>query len=94
MPIQVVDVYTDPLAPSKSLDELFRTEEGKNMQKKKAAEQAQEAAEAERKLEEEVRAASLAQDAEEKADKAGASLYSLLTKTKDFSPGQLSWDQS
>ena len=65
-----------------------------------AAEKAREAAEATKKLEEEVkklsqqeaRAASLAQEAQEKAQAAGASVESILNKAKDFGAG-LSWQK-
>lgn len=65
-----------------------------------AAEKAREALEATKKLQEEVkklsqqeaRAASLAQEAEEKAETAGASVESLLIKAKDFGAG-LSWQK-
>lgn len=111
---KVVEVYTDPSAALKPLEELFsaipedrrRKEYAETIARAqaeeaaiKAAEQAREAAEATKKLEEEVkklaeqeaRATSLAEDAKEKADKAGASLDSLLTKAKDMSSG-LSWE--
>lgn len=63
-----------------------------------AAEKAREAAEATKKLEEEVkklseqeaRAASLAEEAQEKADAAETSMENLLSKAKDFGSG-LSW---
>ena len=65
-----------------------------------AAEKAREAAEATKKLEQEVqklseqeaRAVSLAEDAQEKADAAGASVEILLNKAKDFGSG-LSWEK-
>lgn len=65
-----------------------------------AAEKAQEAARAAKKLEEEVkklskqeaRAASLAQDAQDKAEAAGASVEGILSKAKDIGSG-LSWDK-
>ncbi|XP_057750483.1 protein PLASTID TRANSCRIPTIONALLY ACTIVE 16, chloroplastic [Arachis stenosperma] len=65
-----------------------------------AAEKAQEAAEATKKLEEEVkklsqqeaRAASLAQEAQDKAVAAGASVEGLFSKAKDFGAG-LSWQK-
>lgn len=65
-----------------------------------AAEKAREAAEATKKLEEEVkklsaqeaRAASLAEEAQEKAEVAGASVETLLNKAKDFGTG-LSWEK-
>lgn len=65
-----------------------------------AAERAREAAEATKKLEEEVkklseeeaRAASLAEEAQEKAVAAGASMDILLSKAKDFGAG-LSWQK-
>lgn len=111
---KVVDVFTDPSAQSKSLEELFSVIPEDKRRKEyteavaraqaeeaaiKAAEQAREAAEVKKQLEEEVkklaeqeaRAASLAEEAKEKAEKAGASLDSLLTKAKDLSSG-LSWE--
>lgn len=65
-----------------------------------AAEKAQEAAEAAKKLEDEVkklseqeaRAASLAQDAQLKAEAAGASIEGIFSKAKDIGSG-LSWDK-
>lgn len=65
-----------------------------------AAEKAQEAAEVSKKLEDEVkklseqesRAASLAQDAQLKAEAAGASIEGILSKAKDIGSG-LSWDK-
>lgn len=65
-----------------------------------AAEKANEASESAKKLEEEVkkllqqeaRAASLAQEAQEKAEAAGASVENLLNKAKDFGAG-FSWEK-
>lgn len=65
-----------------------------------AAEKAREAAKAAKKLEEEVkklseqeaRSANLAEEAQEKAQVAGASVEDLLSKAKDFSSG-LSWEK-
>ncbi|KAL2328782.1 hypothetical protein Fmac_022209 [Flemingia macrophylla] len=65
-----------------------------------ASERAREAAESAKKLEEEVkklsqqeaRAASLAQEAQEKAEAAGASVETLLNKAKDFGAG-FSWEK-
>jgi hypothetical protein len=65
-----------------------------------AAERAREAAEATKKLEKEVKklseqeslAASLAEEAQEKSEVAGASVETLLNKAKDFGSG-LSWEK-
>ncbi|KAF7823685.1 protein PLASTID TRANSCRIPTIONALLY ACTIVE 16, chloroplastic [Senna tora] len=113
---KVVEVYTDPGAPVRRVDELFRTipEDGRReayaekLEKAKAeeeaiaaAERAREASEAAKKLEVEVkklseqgaRAASLAEEAQEKAEVAGApSVDALFNKAKDFGAG-LSWEK-
>ncbi|XP_019413095.1 PREDICTED: protein plastid transcriptionally active 16, chloroplastic [Lupinus angustifolius] len=112
---KVVEVYTDPNAPLRRVDELFSIipEDGRRkayaeiLQKARAeeearvaAEKASEASEATKKLEEEVkkltqqeaRAASLAQEAQEKAEAAGASVGSLLNKAKDLGAG-FSWQK-
>uniref|UniRef100_A0A2N9ISW5 NAD(P)-binding domain-containing protein n=1 Tax=Fagus sylvatica TaxID=28930 RepID=A0A2N9ISW5_FAGSY len=112
---KVVEVFTDPSAPSKRVDELFSAipEDGRRKayaeslakvkaeeEARVAAEKAREAAEATKKLEQEVqklseqeaRAVSLAEDAQEKADAAGASVEILLNKAKDFGSG-LSWEK-
>lgn len=65
-----------------------------------AAEKAREAAQATKKLEQEVKklseqeaqAASLAQDAQEKAEAAGASIENILNRAKNISSG-LSWEK-
>ncbi|KAI5665966.1 hypothetical protein M9H77_15819 [Catharanthus roseus] len=111
---KVVEVFTDPSAPSKSIDELFSAipEDGRRkayaeaLAKAKAEEEAllasgraREAAQAAKKLEEEVKrlekqeavASSLAEEAEEKAAAAGASLDDLLAKAKGISSG-ISWE--
>ncbi|KAE9620473.1 putative NAD(P)-binding domain-containing protein [Lupinus albus] len=112
---KVVEVYTDPNAPLRRVDELFSIipEDGRRkayaevLQKARAeeearvaAEKASEAAEAAKKLEEEVKkltqqetlAANLAQEAQEKAEAAGASVGSLLNQAKDFGAG-FSWQK-
>ncbi|XP_061368457.1 protein PLASTID TRANSCRIPTIONALLY ACTIVE 16, chloroplastic [Gastrolobium bilobum] len=112
---KVVEVYTDPNAPLRRVDELFSTipEDGRRKayaellakakaeeEARVAAEKAREAAETTKKLEEEVkklsqqeaRAASLAQEAQDKAEAAGASVESLLNKAKDFGAG-FSWQK-
>ncbi|KAJ7980810.1 protein plastid transcriptionally active 16, chloroplastic [Quillaja saponaria] len=113
---KVVEVYTDPAAPLRRVDELFSgiPEDGRRktyaeaLEKAKAAEEARiagekarEAAEAANKLEEQVKklseqeaqAASLANEAQEKADAAGTSVGSLLDKAKDFGAGIPSWEK-
>ncbi|KAK4419867.1 protein PLASTID TRANSCRIPTIONALLY ACTIVE 16, chloroplastic [Sesamum alatum] len=107
---KVVEVFTDPSAPSKAIDELFSAipEDGRRKvyaetlakakaeeEAIKASEQAREAAEAAKKLEEEVKkleeqeaqAASLAAEAQKKAEAAGASVESFLDKAKGASVG-------
>ncbi|KAI3450346.1 hypothetical protein Pfo_007011 [Paulownia fortunei] len=111
---KVVEVFADPSAPSKAIDELFSAipEDGRRKayaeaiakakaeeEAIKASEQAREAADAARKLEEEVkkleqeeaRAASLATEAQKKAEAAGASVESLLNKAKGMTSG-ISWE--
>ncbi|KAF3968415.1 hypothetical protein CMV_007682 [Castanea mollissima] len=110
---KVVEVFTDPSAPSRRVDELFSAipEDGRRRayaeslakvraeeEARVAAEKAREAAEATKKLEKEVkklseqeaRAASLAEEAQEKADAAETSMENLLSKAKDFGSG-LAW---
>uniref|UniRef100_A0A5B7AHP9 NAD(P)-binding domain-containing protein n=1 Tax=Davidia involucrata TaxID=16924 RepID=A0A5B7AHP9_DAVIN len=112
---KVVEVFTDPSAPSRPVDEFFSAipEDGRRkayaealaMAKAeeeaiKATEKAREAAEAAKDLEEEVkklekqeaRAAGLAEEAQEKAVAAGASVENLLNKAKDIGSG-LSWEK-
>ncbi|XP_050367609.1 protein PLASTID TRANSCRIPTIONALLY ACTIVE 16, chloroplastic [Argentina anserina] len=112
---KVVEVYTDPSAPIKPVDQLFSTipEDGRRkayadmIAKAKAeeatiraAERAREAAEATKILEEEVkklsaqeaRASSLAEEAQVKAEAAGAPFQGLTSKAKYFGSG-LSWDK-
>ncbi|XP_010043493.2 protein PLASTID TRANSCRIPTIONALLY ACTIVE 16, chloroplastic [Eucalyptus grandis] len=107
---KVVEVSTDPSAPSRPIDELFSAipEDGRRKEYKVAvakaraeeeariaAERAQEAAKAAQKLEEEVKklseqeaaAASLAEEAKEKAEAAGISMEGLFNKAKDFRAG-------
>ncbi|MBA0732435.1 hypothetical protein Gogos_016527 [Gossypium gossypioides] len=112
---KVVEVFTSPSAPSKSVDELFSAipEDGRRKAYAEAtarakaeeeavlaAEKARVAAEAAKKLEEEVKklseqeakAANLAEETQEKAQVAGASMEDLLSKAKDFRSG-LSWEK-
>ncbi|CAK9166297.1 unnamed protein product [Ilex paraguariensis] len=112
---KVVEVCTDPSAPSRSLNELFSAipEDGRRkafaeaLAKAKAEEEAinatesaREAAKATKKLEEEVkkleeqevRAANLAEKAQEKAAAAGTSVENLVDKAKGLSLG-LSWEK-
>ncbi|XP_062085028.1 protein PLASTID TRANSCRIPTIONALLY ACTIVE 16, chloroplastic [Humulus lupulus] len=112
---KVVEVFTDPSAPSSPIGDLFSSipEDGRrkfyaeSIAKAKAeeeailaAEKAREASVAAKQLEEEVKklskkeakAASLAEEAQEKADAAGASFDNLFSKAKDVSSG-LSWDK-
>lgn len=111
---KVVEVFTDPSAPLKSVNEFLSIipEDGRRKayaealakakaeeEAMKASESARQAAEAAKKLGEEVkkleeqeaRAASLAEQAEEKAAAAGTSLDSLLTRAKGMTSG-LSWE--
>ncbi|KAI3897745.1 hypothetical protein MKW92_043872 [Papaver armeniacum] len=112
---KVVEVSTDPSAALKSTNELFSAipEDGRRKAKAEAdakakaeeeaiiaAARASEAAEAAKKLTEEVqklseqeaRASSLAKDAQQKAEAAGASMESFMNKAKGISSG-LSWDK-
>lgn len=112
---KVVEVFTNPSAPSRRIDELFGAipEDGRRKayaeslakakaeeEAKTAAEKAREAAEEAKKLEEEVkklsekeaRAATLAEEAQEKAEAAGTSVESILSKAKVFGSG-LSWEK-
>lgn len=81
--------YAEAIAKAKSEEEAI-----------KASEKAREAAEAAKKLGEEVkkleekvaRAASLAEEAQEKAAAAGSSVEGILSKAKDLNSG-LSWDK-
>ncbi|KAM1226849.1 hypothetical protein ACFX13_006271 [Malus domestica] len=110
---KVVEVYTDPSAPLRPVDQLFSTIPEDERRKAYAimvakakaeeeaiiaAERAREAAEATKKLEEEVkklteqeaRSTNLAEDAQVKAEAAGASIDSLLNKAKNIGMG-MSW---
>lgn len=112
---KVVEVFTNPTAPSRPVDELFSVipEDGRRkayaeaLAKAKAeeaaieaSEKARKAAETAKKLKEEVknleeqesRAATLAEEAQEKAASAGTSVESLLAKTKDINLGT-TWDK-
>ncbi|CAA2993296.1 protein plastid transcriptionally active 16, chloroplastic [Olea europaea var. sylvestris] len=112
---KVVEVSTDPSAPSKTIDEHFGAipEDGRRKayaealakaqaeeEALKASERARAAAEAAKKLGEEVKklekqeatAANLAEDAQKKAEAAGASVESLLDKAKGISSG-ISWEK-
>ncbi|KAL6195519.1 hypothetical protein ACLB2K_031138 [Fragaria x ananassa] len=112
---KVVEVYTDPSAPLRPVDQLFSTipEDGRRKAYAEAiakaraeeeaiiaAEKAREAAEATKILQEEVKklseqeaqASSLAEEAQVKAEAAGASFDGLVSKAKDFGSG-LSWDK-
>ncbi|KAH0942643.1 hypothetical protein HID58_002280 [Brassica napus] len=111
---KVVEVSTDPSAPSRPLDELFSVipEDGRRKmyadamakaraeeEAKVAAEKAQEAAQAAKELEKqmlklsekEAEAASLAEDAQKKAEAVGISVDGLFNKAKDIGSG-LSWN--
>ncbi|GFP91198.1 protein tic 62 chloroplastic [Phtheirospermum japonicum] len=96
---KVVEVFTDPSAPSKAIDELLSAipEDGRRKayaealakakaeeEAMRASEQAREAAEAE-----EVRASSRATEAQKNAEAAGASVEGLLSKAKGVT---LSWE--
>ncbi|KAL7113903.1 hypothetical protein ACP275_04G088100 [Erythranthe tilingii] len=126
---KVVEVFTDPSAPSKAIDELFSAipEDGRRKayldaiakakaeeeaikaseEAREAIEEAREAAEAARSLEGEVqklkqkeaRTASVAAEAQKKAEAAGASVESFLSKAKGMTSGMrsgmpsgLSWE--
>ncbi|GAB2214755.1 hypothetical protein Droror1_Dr00019118 [Drosera rotundifolia] len=107
---KVVEIFTDPSAPSRTVDDLFsvvpvdgrRQAYADALAKAKAKEEAiraseiaREAAEVAKKLEEEVkklseqeaRAATLAEEAKEKAEAAGTSVENLLNKAKGFGAG-------
>ncbi|XP_042476864.1 protein PLASTID TRANSCRIPTIONALLY ACTIVE 16, chloroplastic [Macadamia integrifolia] len=112
---KVVQVSTDPSAPRKAIEELLSAipEDGRRkayaeaLAKAKAeeeailaSERAREAAEATKRLEDEVKklsaqeaaATSLAEEARQKAEDAGASVETLLKKAKDIGSG-LSWEK-
>ncbi|XP_077238935.1 plastid transcriptionally active 16 [Tasmannia lanceolata] len=112
---KVVEVSTDPSAPSKPMNELFSAipEDGRRKayaesvaqakaeeEALRASEKAREAADATQKLEVEVKklsdqealASSLAKEARERAEAAGTSLESLLSKAKGLREG-FSWDK-
>ncbi|KAE9461068.1 hypothetical protein C3L33_07028, partial [Rhododendron williamsianum] len=112
---KVVEVCTNPAAPSKTVDELFSAipEDGRRKayaeslakaeaeeEAIKATERAQEAAEVAKRIqtevkkleEQEARAASLAEEAQVKAEAAGASVEGLLDKAKEIGSG-LSWEK-
>ncbi|GAB2274409.1 hypothetical protein Dimus_009175 [Dionaea muscipula] len=107
---KVVEIYTDPSAPSRPFNELFSAipEDGRRKayaealaktkaeeEAIKASEMAREAAEAAKELEEEVKklseqealAASLAEEAKQKAEAAGISVENLLNKAKGIGSG-------
>lgn len=81
------EAYAEAQAKAKAEEEALRATE-------KAREAAREAAEAAKKGEpgQETRAASLAEEAKEKAEAAGASVEGLLSKAKDLGAG-LSWEK-
>ncbi|KAL7152258.1 hypothetical protein ABFS83_04G085300 [Erythranthe nasuta] len=117
---KVVEVFTDPSAPSKAIDELFSAipEDGRRKayldavakakaeeeaikaseEAREAIEEAREAAEAARSLEGEVQklkqkeasTASVAAEAQKKAEAAGASVESFLSKAKGMTSGMTS----
>ncbi|KAL9228704.1 hypothetical protein vseg_004255 [Gypsophila vaccaria] len=112
---KVVEVFTEPSAPVKSVEQLFSVipEDGRRKTYAEAvaraaaeeaavnaAEQAREAEQVKLKLQEEVkklseqelRASSLAEEAKQKAEQAGASVDSLLSKAKEMGSG-FSWDK-
>ncbi|KAG5515209.1 hypothetical protein RHGRI_036297 [Rhododendron griersonianum] len=112
---KVVEVCTNPAAPSKTVDELFSAipEDGRRKayaeslakaeaeeEARKATERAQEAAEVAKRIqtevkkleEQEARAASLAEEAQVKAEAAGATVEGLLDKAKEIGSG-LSWEK-
>ncbi|KAF8116604.1 hypothetical protein N665_0016s0034 [Sinapis alba] len=111
---KVVEVSTDPSAPSRPFDELFSVipEDGRRKvyadamaragaeeEAKVAAERAREAAEAAKELEmqmlklseKEAEAATLADDAQQKAEAVGISVDGLFNRAKDIGSG-LSWN--
>ncbi|WCJ20465.1 plastid transcriptionally active 16 [Euphorbia peplus] len=98
---KVVEIFTNPSAPSKSLDELFSAipEDGRRKEyaetlakKKQEAAEASAAAEAaaDQELQEVKKQAEAKQDDEEKA--AIASMETLLSRAKDIGAG-FSWDK-
>ncbi|CAI9776405.1 unnamed protein product [Fraxinus pennsylvanica] len=112
---KVVKVFTDPSAPSKTINELFGaipedrrrkayaeafTKAQAEEEAIKASDRAQAAAEAAKKLEEELKklekqeatAANLSEEAKKKAEAAGASVESLLDKAKGIGSG-ISWEK-
>ncbi|KAJ6691822.1 PROTEIN PLASTID TRANSCRIPTIONALLY ACTIVE 16 CHLOROPLASTIC [Salix purpurea] len=99
---KVVEVFTNPSAPLKPVDELFSAipEDGRRkvyaeaLAKAKAEEEtrvaAEKASEAAKMLEEEeAKASSLAEEAQEKAESAGASVENFLSKAKEVGSGVL-----
>ncbi|KAJ4842465.1 hypothetical protein Tsubulata_001819 [Turnera subulata] len=112
---KVVELFTDPSAPLKPLDELFSAIPEDERRKtfaealakakaeeeaKAAAQKAVEAAQAAKKLgdevkklsEQEAKAASLAEEAQEKAGAAGASVEDILSRARAISSG-FSWEK-
>ncbi|ESQ37294.1 hypothetical protein EUTSA_v10002484mg [Eutrema salsugineum] len=112
---KVVEVSTDPSAPSRPVDELFSVipEDGRRKvyadgiarakaeeEAKAAADKAREAAEAAKEFEKqmqklsekEAEAASLAEDAQQKAEAVGITVDGLFSKAKDIGSG-LSWNK-
>ncbi|KAJ6309879.1 hypothetical protein OIU76_014759 [Salix suchowensis] len=109
---KVVEVFTNPSAPLKPVDELFCAipEDGRRkvyaeaLAKAKAEEEtrvaAEKASEAAKMVEEEVKklsgqeakASSLAEEAQEKAEAAGASVENFLSKAKEVGSG-FSWEK-
>lgn len=109
---KVVEVFTNPSAPLKPVDELFSAipEDGRRkvyaeaLAKAKAEEEtrvaAEKASEAAKMLEEEVKklsgqeakASSLAEEAQEKDEAAGASVENFLSKAKEVGSG-FSWEK-
>ncbi|XP_058199783.1 protein PLASTID TRANSCRIPTIONALLY ACTIVE 16, chloroplastic [Rhododendron vialii] len=112
---KVVQVCTNPAAPSKTVDELFSAipEDGRRKayaeslakaeaeeEARKATERALEAANVAKRIqtevkkleEQEARAANLAEEAQVKAEAAGASVEGLLDKAKEIGSG-LSWEK-
>ncbi|XP_010535446.1 PREDICTED: protein plastid transcriptionally active 16, chloroplastic [Tarenaya hassleriana] len=105
---KVVEVFTDPSAPSRSVDELFSVipEDGRRKayaeaaakekaeeEERIAAEKAREATEAARKLsEQEAGAATLTEEAQQKAEAAGFTMDGLINRAKGISSG-ISWDK-
>ncbi|CAK7331434.1 unnamed protein product [Dovyalis caffra] len=108
---KVVEVFTNPSAPSKPVEELFsaipederRKVYAETLAKAKAEEEAEkafDAAEAAKKLEKEVKmrseqeakASSIAEEAQEKVEVAGESVENFLSKAKEFGSG-FSWEK-